>query len=156
MPNHPTHPTVRILIIDPIEADRRYYANTLTLLSPDYDVLEADDGRSGLYLYNSASIDCVILELNLPDMSIFDVLKKIVANPTQPDVPVIILTEHRFESLLELAIARGVQEVLLKATTSGETLDQFILELIIRNRRDRERALPATAPPSQSDLGKIA
>lgn len=149
-------PTVRVLIIDHLEEDRRYYANALTLISSDYEVLEADNGQSGLDLYKSSSIDCVILELSLPDMSGFDVLEKIVPDPTQPEVPVIILTEQRLESLLEVAITHGVKDVLLKATTSGDSLDQFILKSIIDIRRDRQRAQPAVAPHIQSDQEKIA
>ena len=57
-----------ILLIDGHDKDRQFYAKSLKAISPDYVILEAASAPGGLELYNSRSIDCVILELELPDI----------------------------------------------------------------------------------------
>jgi CheY-like chemotaxis protein len=63
-----------ILLIDGNHKDREYCAQRLQLSSPDYDVVQATTGQSGLDLCARQPIDCVILEIDLPDMSGFEVL----------------------------------------------------------------------------------
>ena len=52
-------------------ADRKFFAEGLKQYSPAYRIFEASDGESGLALYRSQRIDCVLLELNFPDQSGF-------------------------------------------------------------------------------------
>jgi hypothetical protein len=40
-----TDDSVNILLIDGIDKDRQYYAQRLTVISPDYQILEAANGR---------------------------------------------------------------------------------------------------------------
>jgi hypothetical protein len=56
--------TTSVLFIDGNDADRTHFARKLKECSSDYAILEAPDGDSGLALYRSQRIDCVILELN--------------------------------------------------------------------------------------------
>lgn len=55
--------TTSVLFIDPNDTDRTYFAEELKRRSPDYRILEATDGDSGLALFRSQRIDCVILDL---------------------------------------------------------------------------------------------
>ena len=64
-------PTTSILLIDGSKNQRAYWADQLNQCSPDYEIVEAADGESGLALYRSQPIDCVVLELSLPDQSGF-------------------------------------------------------------------------------------
>ena len=41
-----TDDSVNILLIDGIDKDRQYYAQRLTVISPDYQILEAANGRA--------------------------------------------------------------------------------------------------------------
>src|SRR5690242_18175308 len=68
-------PTTSVLLIDGNDTDRAYFAEGVKSCSPDYLILEAKDGASGLDLYRrSQRVDCVVLELDLPDRSGFEVL----------------------------------------------------------------------------------
>ena len=60
--------------------------------SPDYVVLEAETGKAGLSLCRSQRVDCVLVELTLPDMSGFEVLIHLVPRARQPEIAVIVLT----------------------------------------------------------------
>ena len=73
-----------VLLIDDNSADRDYYAHRLKVSSPDCVVVQAATGLSGLALCKQHSPDCVVLELNLPDMSGFELLLKLVPHVYQP------------------------------------------------------------------------
>src|SRR5207344_3326511 len=86
-------PTTSVLFIDGNDSDRTFFADGLKSCSSDYLILEATDGESGLDLYRrSQRIDCVVLELDLPDRSGFEVLVTLVPIASRPNVAVIVLT----------------------------------------------------------------
>ena len=57
-----------ILLIEDNHKVRRYYADHLKLICPHYVILEAASGQTGLDLYYWQTIDCVVLDLSLPDI----------------------------------------------------------------------------------------
>ncbi len=81
--------TKRILVIDDEPDLARAVRLTITLQEPDWAVDVAHSGREGLKKLLEGDYDLVLLDLVMPDMSGFDVLKQIRAFN---DVPVIILT----------------------------------------------------------------
>jgi DNA-binding NarL/FixJ family response regulator len=119
-----------ILLIDDNHKDRQYYAQQLKLNSPDYVIFEALTGQAGLDLCHSQSIDCVILELGLPDMSGFEVLTNLIPIPRQPKIPVVVLTGFFNQSLLKVAKMEGAFATLQKGTTSGDDLGKVVHEAI--------------------------
>ena len=119
-----------ILLIDGNIQDREYYAQRLQASSPDYDVVQAATGQSGLDLCARQPIDCVILEIDLPDMSGFEVLAKLVPRVRHPEIAVIVLTRLPNQFLLDLAIKNGAQAALYKETTSGDILEKSIQKAI--------------------------
>src|SRR6188768_1055532 len=96
-----------VLLIDDDPQYREYYAQRLHSSLANYDVVEARTGRSGLDTCARQPIDCVVLELDLPDMPGFDVLAKLISRPYRPEIAVIILTRFPNQFLLELAIKNG-------------------------------------------------
>jgi CheY-like chemotaxis protein len=90
MEANPTRTTV--LLIDPHKEDREYWTQRLNISSPDYVVLEAETGKAGLLLCGRGRIDCVLVEVSLPDMSGFEVLVKLVPRARAPEIAVIFLT----------------------------------------------------------------
>jgi CheY-like chemotaxis protein len=120
-------PTTSVLLIDSNANDRAFYAEGLRRCSPDYLILEATDGQSGLDLYRRSQwIDCVVMELVLPDQSGFELLVNLLPNPTRPKVAVIILTTLANRGLWESATKHGAQACFVKRYTSGEYLDKAI------------------------------
>jgi DNA-binding response OmpR family regulator len=65
-----------ILLIEDNDTIRGYYADHLRLVFPDHVICEAATGQTGLSLFQSQTIHCVILDLSLPDLSGFEVLTK--------------------------------------------------------------------------------
>ena len=71
-------------------------------------------------------MDCVVLELTLPDSSAFGVLVSLVPLVRRPNVPVIVLTRLPDAGLWELARKNGAYACFLKQHTTGEDLDNAI------------------------------
>jgi CheY-like chemotaxis protein len=126
MPPKREVPTTSVLLIDGIDTDRAHFAAQLKDHSPDYKILEATDGEAGLTLYRSRRIDCVVVALELPDRSGFEVLENLVSLAGRPQVAVIILTHLIHHGMWELAKQNGAYACLAKKFTSGEDLDKAI------------------------------
>lgn len=78
---------MQLLIVDDNVATR--YALRRRLVMHGYQVLEAGNGSEGLALIRSESIDALILDVNLPDMSGFDIVRLLRDDPDTALLPVI-------------------------------------------------------------------
>jgi len=119
-------PSTTILFIDGHDHDRRYWIKRLTISSPDWVILEAETGAAGLSVCRSQHVDCVVTELDLPDMSGFEVLLELVPRALYPKIAVIILSRLNLQTLAELAIKNGAQAYLVKSHVSGDDLEKVI------------------------------
>jgi DNA-binding NarL/FixJ family response regulator len=126
MPPNSEVPPTSLLLIDGNDTDRNYFAKQLKGRSPDYEILEATDGESGLLLYRSRRIDCVVVALELPDQSGLKVLVDLVPIASRPNVAVVILTNRLQRGLGEIARQNGAYACFVKQFMSGEDLDRAI------------------------------
>lgn len=72
-----------------------------------YRVSTAENGRDALSLIREDSPDLVILDIMMPIMNGYEVLKNMKSSPDTSDIPVIMLT------------AKGLEEDILKGFESG-------------------------------------
>ena len=127
---NPSHFATTVLVIDAFKEDREYWVQRLRVSSPNYVVLEAETGAAGLAVCQSHRVDCVVLEMNLPDMPGFGLLIKLVQRPRHPQMPVIILSRVDHPPLAKLAKNNGAQAFLVKSHTSGDQLSEAIHKAI--------------------------
>jgi len=132
-------PPITVLLIDSHKADREYWAQRLHISSPHYVVLEADTGASGLAICKSQRVDCVIVELDLSDMSGFKVLLNLVPRGPSQDIAVIILSHLNLQALADLAINNGALAYLIKSRVSGDDLNMSIRKAIDAVGADKRR-----------------
>ncbi len=64
----------------------------MTLEGSDYELLEADDGRSALQLARERRPDLVLLDVMLPDLSGIDICRAIKADDDLAPVKVVMLS----------------------------------------------------------------
>jgi DNA-binding NarL/FixJ family response regulator len=119
-----------VLLIDNDPHYRDYYAHRLHASSTNYDVVEAVSGQLGLNICARQPIDCVVLEIDLPDISGFEVLATLVPRAYRPEIAVIVLTRLPNPFLLDLAVKNGAQAAFQKTVGSGDLLEQSILKAI--------------------------
>jgi len=75
-----------VLVVDDTEGNR--YAVTRLLRGAGMDVIEADTAASAFARLNETVPDLVVLDINLPDASGYDILRSIRAEPKMAAVPV--------------------------------------------------------------------
>ena len=119
-----------ILLIDDDSQYCDYVTQRLNASAVQYDVVHAASGRWGLDICARQPIDCVVLEIDLPDISGFEVLTKLVPRACRPEIPVIVLTRLPNRFLLDLTIKNGAQAAFQKTAGSGHLVEQSILKAI--------------------------
>ena len=74
-----------------------------------YTVLEAQDATQGIALAENQSVDLVLLDINLPDVSGYDVARRLRASwkPQLASVPIIAITANALRGDAEKALASG-------------------------------------------------
>lgn len=133
-----------VLLIDSRDTDRNYYADRLKQCSPDYVIFHAPSGKAGITVCETVEIDCIVLEIDLADMSGFEVLVQLV--PTRPPkVAVIVLTHLANPFLLELAVKYGAMDAFYKSSTPGDVLDKTILQAVSGFPRDHKKKAEFTS-----------
>ena len=80
----------KILFVEDEEALQKTLGEILK--QEGYEVVSASDGENGLSLVKSEKPDLILLDLILPKMNGFEVLKKLKADTECQEIPVIVLT----------------------------------------------------------------
>jgi len=86
---------VRILAIEDDRDTREMYARMLK--DQGHEAILAADGVEGLQLLDPKP-DLVILDLALPGMDGYEILRTMKADPTTDDIPVLVVSAKRFEA----------------------------------------------------------
>jgi DNA-binding NarL/FixJ family response regulator len=115
-----------ILLIDPQDLDRRYFGHRLRTSFPDSTVLESKSGGEGLVVCRSQRIDCVVAEMQLPDMSVFELLVELVPLARHPNIPVIVLSQQNSLPMAQVVLSNGAQGFLVKSRMSGDDLEKAV------------------------------
>lgn len=112
---------ITILLIDDDQKDRTYWSNALRTCRYCYAVLEADSGEAGFNLFREHAVNCVVLDLDMPESGYFT-LVRLVPDWQRPHVPVVILTRLTDSTLFELVKRSGAYACLVKHLCSIEEL----------------------------------
>ena len=117
--------SLTVLLVDDDELDRSHWSDTLRNLGRNYTVLTASDPEAGLATCRNRTVDCVVLDLDMPGSG-FNALLALLPDPKQPPVAVIILIRLVYATLREVVMNCGAQDWLVKRETSAEHLDTAI------------------------------
>src|ERR1700761_5560612 len=124
-----------LLVVDDDEAKR--YLIVTWLRRAGYTVAEADTGREALSKVEAAEV--VLLDVNLPDMSGFEVCRLIKENPRTAAIPVIQVSATAVEVADRAhGLTQGADAYLVEPTEPAELLATVTAAL--RYSRARQRA----------------
>jgi DNA-binding NtrC family response regulator len=111
-----------VLVVDDIPALTEQYRYDLKRVG-GYDVITAADGRQALELLRGAAVDCMILDLEMPGMDGFEVLRALEQQGSE--VPVIVYTgTGNFERCIQ-AVRLGAYGFIDKA----EPMERVVREV---------------------------
>ena len=152
--------SARILIVDDVAANR--IVQQARLSAACYDTVLASDGTTCLAIARQDRPDLVLLDLDLPDISGFDVLRSLRRDPQCRDIPVIALTATSAPAERLAAFAAGADDVMDRPANERVLLAR--LRNLLRLKAEGEFpaaegiALPglAEAPAAFEPRGTIA
>ena len=99
-----------LLVDDSSNSLRRLSA----ILSPEYDVRMAKEGRAALKLVENDKPDLILLDILMPGMDGFEVLARLKENPETGKIPVIFITGLADESDEEKGFLLGAADYIRK------------------------------------------
>jgi DNA-binding response OmpR family regulator len=111
----------KILFIEDESALQKTFGEILS--QEGYEMISALDGEIGLRLAKSEKPDLILLDLILPKVHGFDVLKELKENEETKDIPIIVLTNLERIEDVERALELGATTYLVKA---NYTLEEVI------------------------------
>ncbi len=114
-----------ILTVDDSRAVRNIIGKQLKALG--YEVLEAENGERGLDQLQSAHVDLVLLDVNMPELDGPAMLRKLRERGDQ--TPVIMLTSESERTIVMDAMALGISDYILKPFKPEELRDKVVAVL---------------------------
>jgi signal transduction histidine kinase/DNA-binding response OmpR family regulator/HAMP domain-containing protein len=112
--------TKRLLIVEDDPAERLSISSLIE--DGDVEIVTAPDGATAIDILKNEGIDCVVLDLKLPDMSGFDILEHMSQQDIMRDVPVVVFTGRELSSDENLQLRQYARTVVVKGVESPERL----------------------------------
>ena len=112
--------TKRLLIVEDNDIERQSVVELLGY--KDIEMVAVATGGEALEAMLDQSFDCVVLDLRLPDMTGFDLLEKIHAEPALIDVPVVVFTGKDLSAEEQARLKAMAKSIVLKDVQSPERL----------------------------------
>ena len=141
---------MKILLIDDHALFREGLSHVLCKLDDHVNILEASDlEQATQHISDNPDLDLVLLDLQMPKISGFDILKNFAKS--YPTLPVVIISASTKRSDIQQALALGAMGFIPKDTTSDVMLNalQLIFSGGIYTPPDLSQQMNQTA--SQSD-----
>jgi putative two-component system response regulator len=100
----------KILVID----DTPEYITMLTSLLCEYEVFAAKEGKKGLQLAEMVAPDLILLDINMPSMTGYEVCRRLKLIKKVRDIPVIFLTANEGSDFEEIGFKMGAVDYISK------------------------------------------
>jgi HAMP domain-containing protein/CheY-like chemotaxis protein len=110
----------RLLIVEDDEAEKLSIKELLG--HDDIDIVTAGSGEEALQILHDEPIDCMVLDLRLPDISGFEVMKRIQEDGALQDLPIVVFTGRELSPEQDARLQEMARKVVLKGVESPERL----------------------------------
>jgi CheY-like chemotaxis protein len=108
----------RVLVVDDEEIFR--YVLRQHLLGPHHAIFEAAGGREALRMAQVEQPDVICLDLMMPDVDGYEVLRQLKGDPTTRDIPVVLITSKALEAAERSELLASAVAILPKDRVSRE------------------------------------
>jgi HAMP domain-containing protein/CheY-like chemotaxis protein/signal transduction histidine kinase len=132
----------RLLVIEDDEIERQSIIELL--LHDDIELAAVGTGAEALQRLTDRAFDCCVVDLRLPDMSGFELLERIQADPALRDIPVVVFTGKDLSDQEEARLRRVAKSVVVKDVQSPERLfdeTALFLHRVVADLPDHKRSL---------------
>jgi CheY-like chemotaxis protein len=119
-----------ILVVDDMSMNRR---TIKVALEKYFDVRTAKSGNGALAILDKVKVDLVLLDIEMPEMTGFDVIEQIKELPGAQDLPVIFVTSHGYPEFVALASQSGAKDYVTKPFTPDVLVQKVFAVLGIQD-----------------------
>ncbi len=128
-----------ILVVDDEPANIFFLEGLLD--GEGYNSLSASNGAEALEMLANNLVDCVLLDVMMPNVDGIQVLKQMQTDQKLCDIPVIMVTAKTDEKDIEKALDAGAVDYIKKPINEIELLARMRTALHIKNREDTLKRL---------------
>lgn len=121
-----------------------------------YRIVFAPDGEQAVRLIEQERPDIILLDLIIPKMNGFEVLKKIKEDNLLRHIPVIIFSNLGDDADIQKGKELGADDFFIKANFTLEEVSQKMHILIEKNKAKGEEASAPVVPPTEPTITPVA
>ncbi len=103
---------------------------TLKFTQEGYKVFQAENGKSGWEMAKKEKPDVILLDIILPQMDGFSVLKKLKGDSATKNVPVVLLTNLGQDGDVKKGLELGAIDYLIKANYTPSQVVEKVKSLL--------------------------
>ena len=103
---------------------------------PNIRLLTAVNGQSGIEVANASHPDMILMDINLPGINGFEVLKILRSDPATADIPVVALSANAMPRDIEKGLKAGFYRYLTKPIIVKELMDTLNAALEFAEQKD--------------------
>jgi CheY-like chemotaxis protein len=132
----------RLLVIEDDEIERQSIVELLH--HDDIELAAVGTGAEALQWLSDRAVDCCVVDLRLPDISGFELLERIQADPQLRDIPVVVFTGKELSGEEEARLRLVAKSVVVKDVQSPERLfdeTALFLHRVVADLPDRQRQM---------------
>ena len=96
------------------------------MLEPQFSVLSASDGYTGLEIARSRHPDVMILDLTMPGLSGFEVVARLKSDPATREIPIVVLTARQLSEADRSRLNGNVSRVMQKGDAGAAELMRWL------------------------------
>jgi CheY-like chemotaxis protein len=148
----------RLLVVED-DANERMSITEL-LGYDDIEIVTAGTGAEALNALRDKPCDCIVLDLRLPDMSGFEVLRQLSADETLADVPVVVFTGRELSAEEDAQLHTMARSIVVKGVESPERLlDEtalFLHRVVTDLPSEKQRMLERLNSSDEDLVGRTA
>ncbi|MES2472993.1 MAG: response regulator, partial [Pseudomonadota bacterium] len=131
---------------------------TALLEHSDVRIESVDTGARALEVLREKAIDCVVLDLRLPDITGFELLDRLSEDPNLRDVPVVVFTGRELTPNEESHLHSVARSIVVKGAESPERLlDEtalFLHRVVSELPADKQRMLERLTSSDEDLVGR--
>jgi CheY-like chemotaxis protein len=120
--------TKNLLVVDDSATTRMLISLTLKKEGV-YRIVEVSNGREAVDKLAAEPVDCVLTDINMPQMNGLDLINYIRSKHREPKLPIIVITTQGEEEARDKGMAQGANAYLTKPI-SGPKLVSLVKELL--------------------------
>lgn len=114
----------KILVVD----DEKEFTDMLAVRlqkTGGYETIETYDGEEGLKAAQEQKPDLILLDIMMPKMDGYEMLKRLKANETTRNIPTIVLSASTAFATIEKFKALGAKDFIMKPFEAKDLMDKI-------------------------------